>query len=549
MSTICLFDYRFRWVYCQLEALRGCYPQTLRRTLEELPKTLDATYERTLLSIDKGKQKYACHLFQCLAVSVRPLRVDELAGILAVLLETEEDSEYHDDWCAEDAQQAVLSTCSTLITIVNIDGSPVVQFSHFSVKEFLTSSRLANAGEHLSRYHILPHSAHTTLSRALLTVLLSLGDKVDKSGVEKHPLALYASRYWVDHAKFEGVSTRIHDLMERLFDEDEPYFARWLWLYDLDRPWEGHMASVYPMRPKASPLYYATLGGLCDLVAYLSKRRPTHVNTIGGNYGNPLYAAVAKGYIDTASILVQYGADINLLDGQNRSPLQRASESGHYGIVKFLLEHQADVNIQKDNKRQTALHWAAYNGELEICRLLLKYKANLELRTENQMTPLNLASATGHHDIVEELLICGAIANVQDNDIWTPLHGASQNGDLRTVQLLVQHGAAFDKINDDQETPLHVASRLGNFDIARFLAEHGANTASKDKYGFIPLHLASQQGHLNIVEILLQGSMDANVQNANEETPLGLASGSRNLEVARPLIGHGADIDCHDNKG
>jgi len=166
-------------VYCQLEVLRGCFPQTLRRTLKELPKTLDETYERTLQSIDKGKQEYACRLFQCLAVSVRPLRVEELAGILAVLLETGEDPEYHVDWCPEDAQQAVLSTCSALITVVNIDGSPVVQFSHFSVKEFLTSPRLANAGEHLSHYHILLHSAHTTLSRASLTVLLSLGDKVE----------------------------------------------------------------------------------------------------------------------------------------------------------------------------------------------------------------------------------------------------------------------------------------------------------------------------------------------------------------------------------
>ncbi len=102
--------------------------------------------------------------------------------------------------------------------------------------------------------------------------------------------------------------------MERLFDEDEPYFATWLWLYDMDRPWEGHMASVHPMPPKASPLYYATLGGLCDLVAYLSKRHPPHVNAIGGIYGNPLHAAVAKEDIDTASILVQHGADINLLD-------------------------------------------------------------------------------------------------------------------------------------------------------------------------------------------------------------------------------------------
>ncbi|KAI9453313.1 hypothetical protein BJY52DRAFT_1189677 [Lactarius psammicola] len=91
-------DGMFQWVFCQLEALRGCYPQALRRALDQLPETLDATYERTLLGIEKAKREYAYRLFQCLAVSIRPLRVEELAEVLAVLLDTGEDSGYHVDW-------------------------------------------------------------------------------------------------------------------------------------------------------------------------------------------------------------------------------------------------------------------------------------------------------------------------------------------------------------------------------------------------------------------------------------------------------------------
>ena len=164
--------------------MRGCYPQGLRRTLDQLPETLDATYERTLLRIEKSKQGYASRLFQCLAVAIRPLRVEELAEILAVLLDAGEDSEYHVDWRPEDAQQAVLSTCSSLVTVINDGGSSIVQFSHFSVKEFLTSSRLANAGEPLSHYHILSNSAQAILARACLSVLLDLGDHVDKSTIK-----------------------------------------------------------------------------------------------------------------------------------------------------------------------------------------------------------------------------------------------------------------------------------------------------------------------------------------------------------------------------
>jgi len=45
----------------------------------------------------------------------------------------------------EDQEQAVLSACSSLITIIGDMDSMVVQFSHFSVKEFLTSDRLATS--------------------------------------------------------------------------------------------------------------------------------------------------------------------------------------------------------------------------------------------------------------------------------------------------------------------------------------------------------------------------------------------------------------------
>src|SRR3984885_409918 len=65
---------------------------------------------------------------------------------------------------APDAEEAVMSTCTSLIAIVDREGHRKVEFSHFSVKEYLTSERLAAAEEHLSYYHILPEYAHTILA-------------------------------------------------------------------------------------------------------------------------------------------------------------------------------------------------------------------------------------------------------------------------------------------------------------------------------------------------------------------------------------------------
>jgi hypothetical protein len=134
---------RFRWVTCQLETLRHYFPPSLREALQELPETLDLTYERVLLEIIPRNRGYAYRLLQCLTVAVRPLWVEELAEVLAIRFEVGKPPEYHSRWRLEDARDAVLSACSSLISIVNVDGSPVVQFSHFSVQEFLTLDRLA----------------------------------------------------------------------------------------------------------------------------------------------------------------------------------------------------------------------------------------------------------------------------------------------------------------------------------------------------------------------------------------------------------------------
>ena len=152
--------------------------------LNDLPKTLDETYARTLLGIDEEKREYTQRLLRCLTVSIRPLRVEELADILAVQFDEAELPTFNTDWRPENAEEAVMSACSSLIAIVDKEGNQVVQFSHYSVKEFLTSERLATTEERLSYYHILPEPAHTVLAHAALSVLLQLDDKIDKSTIE-----------------------------------------------------------------------------------------------------------------------------------------------------------------------------------------------------------------------------------------------------------------------------------------------------------------------------------------------------------------------------
>ena len=319
--------------------------------LEELPESLDETYERVLREINKANRAHAHRLLQCLTVAIRPLRVAELAEVLAVDLEAasgEETSKLRTDWRWEDQEQAVLSTCSSLITIVNASGSQVVQFSHFSVKEFLTSPRLVASSSDVSRFHILLEPAHTTMARACLGTLLRLDRISEDSVMDQFPLARYAAEHWVTHAQFEAVSSYIREGMKILFDAKKPYFSAWIWIYDIDvKPRHGLTFWYFSTKMSdAGPIYYAALCGFHDLVEHLINGRSQEVNTIGGFYVSPLVAALAMEHFEVAELLYQHGAHIDVQGYYKCTPLYVASREGHLEFAQWLLRHGADIGAE-----------------------------------------------------------------------------------------------------------------------------------------------------------------------------------------------------------
>ena len=193
-------------MFCQLVYLRRCIPGRIQRALDELPETLDETYTRTLDEIDEQNWEYAHRLFQCVAAASRPLLVSELAEFLAFDFEAGSTPTLLADWRPEDPTYAVISMCSSLLAVVKPHyGSPVVQFAHFSVKEYLMSARLAKATDTISRFHVSMTAAHTIVAQACLGVLLHLDETVTKDSLEKIPLAEYAAELRMGHSQLENV--------------------------------------------------------------------------------------------------------------------------------------------------------------------------------------------------------------------------------------------------------------------------------------------------------------------------------------------------------
>ena len=203
--------------------------------MEHLPESLDETYLRVLSQIPKARQAHAHRILQCLMVAIRPLQVEELAELLSFEFDASqgEISGHYNNWRWYDQYSAVLSTCSSLVTIISDEhGRQFVQFSHPSVKEFLMSNRLGD----IYRYHLHPLSAHTLLTKACLRVLIRwesrLDVHIDKESVKNCPLAEYAARHWVEHARIGDVASRVQDEIETLFDPHKPHLDTWARIYN-----------------------------------------------------------------------------------------------------------------------------------------------------------------------------------------------------------------------------------------------------------------------------------------------------------------------------
>ena len=440
-----------------------------------------------LREINKANREHAHRLLHCLTVAIRPLRVEELAEVLAVDFDAPRQGGFpqlNPDWRWADQHQAVLSTCSSLISIVGDGRSQVVQFSHFSVKEFLTSDRLACSSEDVSRYHILLEPAHTLLAQACLGVLFRSDDAVHNVNAKNIPLAEYAARYWVDHARFEDVSSYISKAMEYFFDVDRPHWAAWIRVYDIDMFWEWYT----PDRDAedAFPLYYAALCGFYDLVKHLISKYPEHINARGGLLVAPLVAALYKKHFQVAELLFQHGADVDVRGVDDNTPLAIACLNRPLDTVLWLLERSADINLQS-TRGWTALHAAAFRSRLEAVQALLEHSADITSQTVDGGIPLHLAASPHNNhddqlDLMQLLLNHGSDVNARDNEGSTPLHHSSYRewksigtpymGTAEGTRLLLKHGANINARDNQGRTALQVALEHGRDEIARVLTEH-----------------------------------------------------------------------------
>ena len=160
--------------------------------------------------------------------------------------------------------------------------------------------------------------------------------------------------------------------------------------------------------------------------------------------------------------------------------LLQAAERDDVAQVAVLLKEHASPNAARGDQT-TPLHWAAYNDDLSLVKLLLASGAAPDPRTRlRALTPLHMAAESGDAALIEVLLKAGAAANATNDSGTTPLMIAAASGNAAAVAALLAHGADINAREKTYgQTALFFAAGRNRADVLRLLLSRGADPKVK----------------------------------------------------------------------
>jgi len=268
----------------------------------------------------------------------------------------------------------------------------------------------------------------------------------------------------------------------------------------------------------------------------------------------------------------------------------KSSKKEEYNVHKisaYILDRKLWVftkkNInQTDQFGNTALHYAALNGLVDVIKELIKKEPDLNAVNNDGETPMYMAAKEANWNVVKFLAEQGAkikyrvLKKVEEakkqkklelygiyKDAPTDLkslfdklkkaHKPLQSlkelikiGDLQKITFYNNNG--FIKINEkyeDSKTPLHHAVIANKPKLVEYFVNNEAKVNEKDKHGNTPLHYAVLYGYGEIVtKLLAQKNITANTKNVEGYTLLHAAISSKDPNTIS-LILKRTDVDLN----
>ncbi|KAH0435666.1 hypothetical protein CcaCcLH18_04775 [Colletotrichum camelliae] len=596
-------DGMFQYIVCQFEGLRNLRSRSLiSSALENLPKGLDATYDRLLLSLEPEFEAQIVSSLKWLAFSNRPLRLQELAEIF--ILQPERAVGFDEAERLFETEE-VLRYISSLVTVHKVKNTfkrtrvvaTYVRLAHFTIKEYMISSRIGKGPA--ARFSFTENDAHLHISHCCLVYHLYETDASCQDGYFPFPLGSYATKNWVWHLEMA---------------------PRHKWSFEIvrlaARALAVHSRSLRKIlrigiRDRTSPLY-----GFLNLTDLLfSAASDTYDYLTLEDLNLTLLEATLVGSLGIVQLVLDKGAHVDARNDKGESALQLAASRNHQEIVNLLLSCGADTfksgcaltstlsslctvlpyMYNEDMTLVQSPNWMTSADYKRCLQLLIDNGADISKQCAIHGTALSMAaSKMGDHKtryFVDFLLQRGADVNLSGGVFGYPLQAACSHRISDSsfdqdscvsydavVMTLLEMGAEVNAQGGRYGNALQAASYAGNYavvtmephckqhaqlnigksriccwiEVQKLMSKEACMGAEVNKQGGkygTAVQGACARGEIGVVRLLVAHGCDVNIKGGKYGTALqaacaskGSRTGDPNTELVGLLIEHGADV-------
>jgi ankyrin repeat protein len=458
------------------------------------PRSLDHLYNYSLRLIREWESRALVFVVS----AVRPIKVGELAVLLAVDTEEVEDLKSLNKHIPRDVIRDLSGAYGIdhLIKVIDNRVYPV----HGTLTDYMRI-----LPQNLLRLHFASLNACLTYLKLFHQSLvdehgetwadhISTLDSIRTYKNPEYRLLTYSTLYWFEHYRQCEDHSDPKDLVLG-FLRNSSLLSTWISLFS-----QFSKQNTINFGQRCTPLTVASALGLVPIVKHFLTEE--EIQMTDTQWDDALKLAARNGSVTVVNALLGHAKAAD-------DALGFAAERGHKKLVDQLLSTAPGISLEKpDDLGFTPLLRAIRGGHLNVVDRLLGEGASAKCASLDDSTALHLATRLGQMSMIRRLLQHEHDLDIQakDKEGYDCLKIAAESGFQEIVQLLLDQGGT-DLINEPLGTtdrsPLCLAVTHGHYETAKTLLLAGANP--RPGHGTIssPLYLASKEGFVRIVQLLL----------------------------------------------
>jgi ankyrin repeat protein len=219
--------------------------------------------------------------------------------------------------------------------------------------------------------------------------------------------------------------------------------------------------------------------------------------------------------LSSIQLLLDHGADARLTTGAGNTMVHAlaSASTGPYS-ARFSVRREidrmgvADLINKRNSAGQTPFFLACAVGNFRIADELIGLGADVTLRSNEGITPLELTCGAEEHPDSRYALVTRILGSGADATVGIPLHKVCSQmryGHVRDqplVNLLIDNNANVDATDEHGATALHLAAFNARANLIGTLVGRGATVDARDNDGRTPFMIAALRGDKKIMTIL-----------------------------------------------